>query len=95
MTVSFRRHAHELRTKQMRDDRIHREAILRDHDFGIRIQQCVRDELDDFIRAIAENKIGRLDKKFLRQLALQIEGVAVGIKVRLLQRRLHRGQRQR
>src|SRR5688572_10851336 len=79
------RNAHQLRTKEMGDDWIDREAILGDHHLRFAVEQSVRDKLDDFIRAIAQNEICRLHAELFRQLALEVECVAIRIKMRLLQ----------
>ena len=61
--------------------RINRETELRDDHIRARRKQHVADKLDDFVRAVAENQVGRLDAEFLRQFLFQIKRVAVGIKI--------------
>ena len=52
-------------------------------------------ELDDFVRAVAENRDWRVQRRVFRELLLQVKRIAVRIKIQVSQRLLHRGQRQR
>ena len=82
----------QLRAEQVCDDGVNREAILRYNHFGARLHQRVSDELDDFIGAVAEDQVVRLDTEFRCQLLLQVKRVAVRIEVQVPQGFFHRGQ---
>ena len=58
-------------------------------------EQRVADKLDDFIRAVAENQIGRLDAEFRREFLFQVKRIAVGIKIDAGEGLLHRGDGER
>ena len=76
------------------DDGIDREAVLRHDHLRAGRYQRVADELDDLVRAVAEDEVGGRHAEFGGELLLQVEGVAVRIEVHLGQRLAHGGQGQ-
>ena len=92
--VVLRRHHGELAAEQSRDDRVHSEAVLRHDYFGAGPNQRVSNELEDFIGAVAKDQAGGREAKLGRELLLQIEGIAVGVKVDLRDGFAHRRLRE-
>src|SRR5437762_10516962 len=52
------------------------------------------DELNDFVRAVAEDKMVWFDAESIGQFSFEIEGVAVRVEMELAERFFHRCQRQ-
>src|SRR5207244_10584658 len=71
--------AKQPRPEEVGDDGINREAILRDHYVHARSHQGVPDKLDDFIRAVAQNEVFRIEGEFLGQLLFQVKRVAIRV----------------
>ena len=55
----------------------------------------MRDKLDDFIRAVAQNQMSRLDAELARKFLFEIKRIAVGVKVDGRNGLLHCGQGER
>ena len=64
-------------------------TILGDDNIGVGTKQCVGDKLNDFIGAITENDLARINTEFVGHLLPQIKSIPVGVKVRLFGCRLH------
>ena len=82
------------------DDGINRKTILRHHHVrdgsgATATEQRVADEFDDFVRAVAEDEVGRFNAEFGGEFLFEIKCVAVGIQIHAGERLLHGGQRER
>ena len=95
VSVFFRRNRDDVRTEHFGDDGINRETELRHHHVVAGHEQRVRDELDDFVRAVAEDEIRRFDAEFGREFLFQVKRVAVGIKIHAGDGFLQRGDGER
>ena len=92
MAVGFGGHDDELPAEQGGDDGINRKAILGHDHLGAGRDQRVADELDDFVRAVAEDQVGGRHAEFGGELLLQVEGIAIRVEIHLRQRLAHGGQ---
>ncbi len=81
--------------EQVCDEGIDQEAVLRHHDIHARPHQGVGDEFQDFVGTVAEDEVGGAHAQLGGELLLEIEGVAIGVKVRLTGGGLEGGQRER
>ena len=66
-------HDDELGSEQGGDDGIDREAILGHDDFGAGRNQRVADELEDLVRAVAQDQVGGRHAEFGGELLLQVK----------------------
>jgi hypothetical protein len=89
----FRGNRDEIRPKQPRHEGIDDEAVLRNHDIHTGGEECVPDELDDFIRAVAEDEVRLGDAKLRGEALFELVRAAVRIEVQLGQGVLYRFQR--
>jgi hypothetical protein len=53
----------------------------------------VADELEDLVGAVAKDEVLGADAKLLREAALEVKGVPVGVKMEVVQGLLHGGER--
>jgi len=90
--VGFGGQDDELPAEQGSDDGIDRKAILRHDHLGAGRNQRVAEELDDFVRAVAEDQVGRRHAELGGELLLQIERIAIRVEVDLRQRLAHGSQ---
>ena len=91
MAVSLGGHDDELAAEQGSNNWIHRKAILGYDYLGAGRNQRVADELDDFVRAVAKNQVGRCHPELGGELLLQVIRIAIRIEVDLRQRLAHGG----
>ena len=69
--------------------------MLRGDDFGARPQKGMADELDDFVRAVAEDDVIGRDAELFRKRARHVVAASVRIEVGAFHRRMHRFDRAR
>jgi hypothetical protein len=91
VAIVLRRHDDRARAARLRGERIHREAVLREHRRAAGAEEGERDQLKHVVRAVAEHDRARVDAVALRERLLELEAVAVGVARDLADRRLDRG----
>src|SRR6185312_17536445 len=87
-----RRHGDAARAARLRGQRIDDETVLRVDRLVARLQERVRDELEDVVAAVAEHDRLGGDAEACGDRRLECEAVAVGIARDLGHRRRHRGR---
>ena len=80
VAVIFRGHGDQVRAKQLGDDGVNGEAILRDHHVRAGAEQGVAEEFYDFVGTVAQHEAGGVNPELGRQFVLQVIGVAIGVK---------------
>ena len=92
VAVVLRGHGDELRAEQRGNDGIHRETILRDDHLCAGGQKRVADKFEHFIRAVAQDDVGRADAELGGEFLLEVEGIAVRVEIHFRQGLAHGGQ---
>jgi hypothetical protein len=83
VSEAARRHCHQVPPKQAGHDRIDRETIIGDHHIRPGSEEGVAEDLDHLVRSVTKHQMGRAYLQPRRQPLLEIEGVAVWIKMHL------------